>query len=75
MENETRLTYRNVRSTGKTFLWDVFSGDVHLGEIKWYAPWRRYCFFPKGYTLFDRSCLTEICNMIDEQTRLRKETA
>jgi hypothetical protein len=33
-----------------------------LGDVKWYAPWRKYCFFP-GYSLdlvFDANCLNEI---------------
>jgi hypothetical protein len=31
-----------------------------LGYIEWYGPWRQYCFFPEGDTVFNRTCLDEI---------------
>ncbi len=43
-----------------------------LGVIKWYAPWRRYCFWPASHCLFDRSCLSEVIEFIDEQMQARK---
>lgn len=33
---------------------------AHLGEIKWYGPWRCYAFYPAGGTIFDKSCLKDI---------------
>jgi hypothetical protein len=69
---DKRLTYRNIRSTGKTSIWDVFSGDVKLAEIRWYAPWRRYCMYTSQHTIFDRSCLAEVIEFLDEQMRERK---
>lgn len=39
------------------------SGDI-LGEIKWYAPWRRYVFHPKEETLYSHDCLEEIAQFI-----------
>lgn len=70
-----RLEYRNIREsdTGKTHIFDIFNGDVMLGEIRWHAPWRRYCFYPKEHTLFDRSCLAEIISMLDQQMQFRKD--
>lgn len=70
----SRLEYRNIRSSdsGKTSIFDVFSGDQMLGEIRWYAPWRRYCFYPKDNTLFDRNCLLEVIAMIDQQMQARR---
>lgn len=72
---DERLTYRNIRDTGKTLMWSVFSGEVLLGEIKWHAPWRRYCFYPHNFTLFDRSCLAELIAFIDAQMQTRKSGA
>lgn len=32
-----------------------------LGVIKWYAPWRRYCFFTREIlVILDANCLGEI---------------
>ncbi len=37
----------------------------HLGTIKWYAPWRKYCFYPGDSTVFDSKCLQDIQDKID----------
>lgn len=46
----------------KTKLIEVWSkgGPTILGFIKWYGPWRKYCFYPADGTIFDPSCLLEI---------------
>lgn len=46
--------------TKKTKTYNVISGSATLGQIKWFSPWRRYCFFPYEGTLFDPNCLEEI---------------
>ena len=54
--------------------WSVWlhSGDVFLGEIKWYAPWRRYVFYTSPGTLYDASCLFELSMFCWDQTAARK---
>ena len=37
-----------------------------LGIIKWYGAWRQYAFFPEEGTLFNKSCLGDIINYIEE---------
>lgn len=44
----------NIRTGGK------------LGEVKWYSAWRQYCFFPKGKTVFNISCLEDIRHFIGQ---------
>jgi len=48
--------------------------NCELGEIKWYGPWRHYCFFPTTEieTVHSDRCLLEISTFI---TRLNKEHA
>jgi len=67
-------------ASGKTRVWGVLSSrwDIHrgtvnteLGAIKWYAPWRRYVFFPDPGTLYDVSCLREIAAFIELQMEAR----
>lgn len=48
---------------------------VDLGSIKWYGPWRQYCFFPDGDTVWSRSCLDEITFLIGLLMKARKERA
>ena len=44
-----------------------------LGYIKWYAPWRRYCFFTNLGLIFDAGCLFEIKDFIDKLMAERKK--
>jgi hypothetical protein len=57
---ENKKTY-NVKVLAKSNL-------TVLGEIKWYAPWRKYCFFTveEYQTVFDSNCLNEIDNVIKQ---------
>lgn len=56
------MTFRKVRTTGKTEVWEVVSNKhkVRLGIVKWYGAWFRYAFMPEPNTLFDADCLGEI---------------
>jgi hypothetical protein len=31
-----------------------------LGTVKWYGPWRQYCFWPHHSTVFNDTCLSDI---------------
>ena len=70
------LAFKEIRDTGKTKVWDVFSSDgIRLGSVSWYAPWRRYVFEPAFATLFDRNCMMLIINFIDARMAERKAVA
>jgi hypothetical protein len=65
-----------VSDSGKTFIFDVVHnilGDK-LGEIRWYGPWRKYCFFPFVGIIFDSGCLKDIQTKIDNETKAHKES-
>ena len=50
--------------------------DNFLGAIRWYAPWRGYCFFPACGTVFDGGCLLQLSDWLYELNaahRLEKE--
>jgi len=63
-----------VSSSGKTSLFVVMNkkGDYPLAEIKWYAPWRQYCFFPLSDTVWNNSCLQDVLGFINRLKRERK---
>lgn len=66
------LNFNETKDTGKTKCWDVKSLDgLKLGEIKWYASWRKYCFFTMPNCIFDIKCIKEITEFISIQTQLR----
>lgn len=58
-----------IKCTGKTKTFMVFSrvNNAHLGYVRWYSPWRRYCFFPADSTIFDGACLDQMCQFIVAQ--------
>lgn len=58
----------------KTRIWEVWTiaEDVQLGEVRWYSPWRKYCFFPYGGTVWEQDCLRVLAEFIETQTREHK---
>lgn len=66
----------------KTDVFEVWTGGkpydddgerfAELGEINWYAPWRRYVFLPNANTLFDAGCLREIVAFLDRLMAARR---
>ncbi len=74
--------------SGKTRVWTVHPavdkpGDLPhehsgatLGSVKWYAPWRKYAFFPEPGTLFEPDCLRAVAGFCEGETRShRREKA
>ena len=37
-----------------------------IGVIRWYSPWRQYCFFPHLHTIWNTACLDDVNDMIIE---------
>jgi|HubBroStandDraft_4_1064222.scaffolds.fasta_scaffold00070_15 hypothetical protein len=65
-------------ASGKTQEWGVqpldnLSSSGCLGVIKWYGPWRKYCFFPNGNTVFEQDCLRDISLFVETRTKLHRE--
>jgi len=59
----------------KTKIWFCYSkGRLHLGVVKWWPHWRRYCFFPSQNLLFDQNCLWNIADFIAKRTTEHKES-
>lgn len=40
--------------------------NQQLAIIKWYAPWRKYCFIPNSEIIFDSKCLNEMLLYLDK---------
>lgn len=56
------IYFMKVVDKPKTFIWHCRNrrNCGLLGMVKWYRPWRQYCFFPKSDTIFNFSCLEDI---------------
>lgn len=66
------IRFEKVAEKPKTAVYaclNIHSGD-ELGEVKWYGPWRQYCFFPAVLlAVFNVSCLQDICHFIKQLPR------
>ncbi len=66
------FTYIGMSPSGKTDVWMVYSGQLALGSVSWYAPWRKYAFHPSASTTWDANCLREIIGFLEDKTREHK---
>lgn len=56
------MVARLLEARPKTAVFGVFSkhyGDK-LGVIKWFGPWRQYCFFCMDVSVFSSGCLRDL---------------
>lgn len=56
----------------KTDSWEVSARGAILGYVRWWAAWRKYCFFPAEGTLYEQDCLREVAEFVEGQTRVYK---
>jgi hypothetical protein len=45
---------------------------AELGVVKWYAPWRRYCYFPTAQAVYSAGCLRDVADFIDRLAKAKK---
>lgn len=55
-------------ASGKTKVWEVRNGCLPLGEVAWYAHWRRYIFYTNNGIVFDSTCLEELAEFLKKET-------
>jgi len=48
------------------------NADEVIGMIKWYGPWRQYCFFPEFDTVWNTTCLIDVNEVIGNLMQDRK---
>jgi hypothetical protein len=67
---------RHANPGRKTDLWACHNNKSLdcLGVIRWYGPWRQYCFSPEKYDdlVFSRGCLNDIGAFIKQLMDERK---
>lgn len=68
------MEFNKIGDTGKTEIWDVISKSSQfiLGKVKWYGPWRQYCFFPSPNCVFNRTCMDDIKKLMGELMAKRR---
>lgn len=75
MENNNKyITFKEGEPNENTKRWNVLTKDesIVLGEIKWFSRWYCYSFFPANDTLFEKTCLRDIANFCEEETKKKR---
>lgn len=71
------IRFTQMSGLGPGRYWRVVAkdGNLELGVVDWYAPWRKYCFTPRQECdlLFEERCLRDIADFVEARTRERKE--
>jgi hypothetical protein len=70
------LSFVELKPKAKTKNFEVRNklSNSLLGYVKWYAPWRKYCFFIDTPGLvFDADCLADIKEFINNLMQERRE--
>ena len=67
------IHFEKVAETPKTSSWICRSNRSNddLGMVKWYSPWRQYCF-SAGYSVYNIECLKDIIDFIQQLMNERK---
>lgn len=78
MASNPWVLFENERHTKSrlTRIWDVNTREGNpLGDVRWFAAWRRYVFVPMGGTLYEEDCLRTIAEFCERQTVLNRQIA
>src|SRR5208337_5028304 len=72
----SNLTFKDegyINKGAKTRQYSVFNtfNRSLLGYVKWFAHWRKYCFFPLN-SLFDDICLDQVSQFMKDRTSEHK---
>lgn len=74
----THIAFRLLRlsESGKTKIFQVVAkdGNVPLGRVSFFGRWRKYIFEPNNETLYEQTCLREIAEFIEGETKEQRRT-
>lgn len=68
------MKFRIFEKLEKTNIWKVTSKSSGncLGFIKWYNPWRQYCFSSWDDSTFNDGCLQDIIHFLQNKNDIHK---
>ncbi len=70
----TRCVAEEISLRRKTEIWRCHDLKFNpLCVVKWHGPWRQYCFFPIGGSLFNRTCADDISHFMKQLMDERKK--
>lgn len=60
------------RMTSTYYVVNRRSGTT-IGLIRWYGPWRAFCFFPEANTVWSCGCLADLHEALETIAQKHKE--
>jgi hypothetical protein len=68
------MVARLIETRPKTAVYGVYSAhhDERLGTVKWFGPWRQYCFFCTDVIVFSSSCFQALDKFVVALNRAKK---
>lgn len=76
MKSKYLIFHRASKQNPKTWIYLVRTKNkshFKLGEIRWYAQWRQYGFYPEDGTVFEKTCLSDIAKFCINLNRKQKK--
>ncbi|MCY4507944.1 MAG: hypothetical protein OXG35_13455 [Acidobacteria bacterium] len=76
-ENEWLRFTETERTGRKTRIVECVNrrSEETIARIAWYGPWRQYCFFPSGETVFNCACMSAIAAALRTLTTSHRAAA
>lgn len=69
-----KITEVGKSNSGLTKIFSVYATNgSFLGQIKWYGPWRKYCYHAVASQILDANCMYELMEKLSEETNKHKE--
>ncbi len=65
--NYKYLHFIQVENPGrKTSIWECRNNrsQATLGLVKWYGPWRQYCYYPTVQAVYSPGCMDDMAHFI-----------
>lgn len=63
METEYKFIHFELakQQNPNSWIYNCYSNeDEYLGQVKYYARWRQYAYYPTVGTVYEKTCLTDI---------------
>jgi hypothetical protein len=76
IENYKWIQFQVIRNTSRTQVWQVAArdfGPTILGEVMWFAKWRKYAFFPENDTVFEQDCLRDLATFCQARNKEHRD--
>ncbi len=69
------IHFVEVAKKTKTSVWSCRNNrsKEELGQVKWYGPWRQYCYFPTRQAVYNNRCLSIIADFTGTLTTFHDE--